>query len=120
MSTGIQEIEGAARMGLGGNAMQALDKFEPDIDMALDAGIRDYVLRLRSEGIETFESCEGGEGHSFLEPTVRFCGGPHEGFKAVSVALMYGLPVTNLRRYYRISGQEMEGPWWEMTFRTTA
>lgn len=51
-----------------------LSEFEPDIDMQLDSGIRNYVLILRSGGIETFESCEGGEGHVFPEPTVRFLG----------------------------------------------
>jgi hypothetical protein len=48
---------------------------------ALDPGIRDVVAALDAEGIETFESCEGGDGHAFSEPTVRFHGeageGPH-------------------------------------------
>jgi hypothetical protein len=42
----------------------------------LDAGIRKAVECLQAEGIETFESCEGGPGHSFPEPTIRFYGTP--------------------------------------------
>lgn len=34
---------------------------------------------LIAHGIETFESCQGGSGHSFPEPTVRFEGGLAEG-----------------------------------------
>lgn len=90
-----------------------------EIEMPLDPGIRDYVLKLRSEGIETFESCDGSKGHCFPEPTIRFYGGQHEGYKAVGVALMLGLPVVSLRRYWDIYEQELNGPRWEMTFRTT-
>lgn len=106
---------------MGGSFVQSaaeLTQHEPIIDMALDAGIRDYVLILRSGGVETFESCEGGAGHCFPEPTVRFHGGQHEGYRAFSVALMHGLPVFSLRRYYSVTDNQLEGPWWEMTFRT--
>jgi hypothetical protein len=40
----------------------------------LDDGIAPFVDVLDATGIETFESCEGTEGHGFLEPTVRFYG----------------------------------------------
>ena len=95
-----------------------LELYELDIDMPLDTGIRDYVLILRSEGVETFESCQGGDGHCFSEPTIRFHGEQHEGYRAFSIASQHGLPVYSLRRYYNVNGKELEGPWWEMTFRT--
>jgi hypothetical protein len=44
----------------------------------LDPGIAPYVDALRGEGIETFESCDGGDGHAYTEPTVRFSGGRDE------------------------------------------
>jgi hypothetical protein len=44
----------------------------------LDPGIGPYVDVLRAAGIETFESCEGGDGHAYAEPTVRFAGGREE------------------------------------------
>jgi len=87
--------------------------------MPLDPGIRRYVLILQSEGIETFESCQGGDGHAMPEPTIRFYGNAYEGFKAFSVAMTYGLPVLSVRRTYPVNEGWLEGPWWEITFHTT-
>ena len=83
----------------------------------LDPGIKHYVETLAAAGIETFESCEGGEGHSMPEPTVRFHGQRGEGFRALAVALEHGLPVLDLRRYWAIIEGEPTGPYWELTFR---
>jgi hypothetical protein len=88
--------------------------FEPP----LDEGIRDIVVMLIANGVETFESCEGGRGHSFPEPTVRFEGTDSEGLRAASVALENGLPVRRLRRVWGIQDKVLHGPWWEMTFRS--
>ena len=38
----------------------------------LDPGIERAVNLLREARVETFESCEGGAGHAFPEPTIRF------------------------------------------------
>lgn len=86
--------------------------FEPP----LDKGIRDIVIVLIANGIETFESCEGGDGHSFTWPTVRFEGSSSEGLRALSVALENGLPVDKLRRTWGVIDGLIHGPWWEMTF----
>lgn len=85
--------------------------------MPLDAGIAYAVHVLRDGGIETYESCEGGSGHVFPEPTVRFHGGPGEGFRAYGVAVMYGLPVRSLNRIWTVDDGELTGPVWEMIFR---
>lgn len=85
-------------------------------DPPLDPGIREIVIALASNGVETFESCEGGKGHSFPEPTIRFEGGASEGLRAMSVALAHGLPVAKLRRVWGIVDGALHGPWWEMTF----
>jgi len=82
----------------------------------IDAGIRRAVRVLWENGVETTESCEGGRGHSFSEPTVRFCGGQAEGFRALGIALQHGLKVAELRRYWSIEDGEPVGPYWEMTF----
>ena len=82
----------------------------------LDAGIRDYVLALRSNGVATDESCEGGPGHAYPEPTVCFRGEMPEGFRALSVAMANGLPVRTLKRVWRLDRGELNGPWWELTF----
>jgi hypothetical protein len=82
----------------------------------IDPGIRRQVRVLSENGIETTESCEGGKGHSFAEPTVRFSGGQAEGFRALGIALQHGLKVAELRRYWSIQDGEPVGPYWEMTF----
>jgi hypothetical protein len=82
----------------------------------LDAGIAPYVEILRTAGVETFESCQGGEGHCFPEPTIRFAGQRSEGFRALAVALDYGLPVRAIRRYWAVNDGEPCGPDWEMAF----
>lgn len=89
---------------------------EASPEMPLDPGIRPIVDALRSAGIETFESCEGGPGHAFTEPTVRFYGERPEGFRALSVALQLGLEVRDLRRVWPVLDGEPTGPYWEFTF----
>ncbi len=84
----------------------------------IDVGIRRAVDFLQKNGIETFESCEGGEGHAFTEPTVRFHGTPEAGWRAMGICLAHGLPVLSLRRaWYVLDGNEPTGPSWEITFR---
>lgn len=104
--------------------MEGLDRFAPDrgadgrLDpqYALDAGIRHYVLVLRSDGVETCQSCQGGPGHAYLEPTIEFYGSKYAGPKAVASALAHGLPVADLRREWNVRDGEMTGPIWTMTF----
>jgi hypothetical protein len=85
----------------------------------LDAGIAAYVDVLDAAGVETFESCEGGEGHAVPEPMVRFHGNGAEGFRALVVALNAGLPVVDLRRLWQVVDGEPCGPYWELSFRST-
>jgi hypothetical protein len=75
------------------------------------------VWILQGAGVETFESCQGGAGHAFNEPTVRFHGDTAEGFRALSVAIKEGLPVDCLRRVWPLIDGEPTGPSWELTFR---
>lgn len=84
---------------------------------SLDDGIREAVRTLAEAGVETFESCQGGEGHAYLEPTIRFHGQRDAGWKALAVALAVRLGVLELRRVWPINDGEPTGPWWEMTFR---
>jgi hypothetical protein len=90
----------------------------PPVPGQIDPGIRQAVQRLQEHDIETCESCEGGSGHSYPEPTVVFYGTPEAGWRAVSVCLAYGLPVLHLRRVWDIlETHEPTGPHWEITFR---
>jgi len=95
-----------------GSEHSAADEFSPP----LDPGIEIAVLALRAAGIETFESCQGGPGHTFPEPTVRFHGNNAEGFRALAAAMTAGLKVTSLRRAWSIVDGEPTGPHWEMVF----
>lgn len=85
-------------------------------DHIIDPGIARAVTTLQGAGVETFESCQGGAGHAFLEPTVRFHGGQAEGFRALSAAVYAGLPVDALRRVWVLIDGEPTGPCWELTF----
>lgn len=87
-----------------------------EYDSPLDAGIQQYVEILVGAGIETYESCEGGPGHAYPEPTVRFHGDHTEGFRALAVALQHGLPVSSLRRTWTVQDLEPVGPTWEIVF----
>ena len=82
----------------------------------LDRGIKRYVETLRAAGIETYASCEGGSGHPYIEPTIRFYGEIYEGFKALAIALAHGLPVDEIRQFWSIQDQQPVGPDWAMTF----
>ena len=83
---------------------------------SMDAGIAQYVDVLDAAGIETFESCQGGDGHCYPEPTIRFAGQRGEGFRALAAALDHGLPVRAVRRYWAVIEGEPSGPDWEITF----
>ena len=88
------------------------NKFE----MPLDPGIEKAVLTLREANIATYESCEGGAGHSFSEPTVRFGGDHAEALRAVAAVLDIGLPIRQLRRVWGVTHGELDGPWWDLVF----
>ena len=85
-------------------------------DPPLDPDIKIAVEALQAAGIDTFESCQGGAGHAYAEPTVRFHGSQPEGFRALSVAMAAGLPVAGLRRVWPVLDGEPTGPWWELVF----
>lgn len=88
-------------------------------DPPLDTAIRPLVEALQEEDVETFESCQGGPGHAYPEPTVRFHGDTSEGFRALAAAMRLGLPVVELRRVWPVNDGEPTGPWWELTFTPT-
>jgi hypothetical protein len=122
-----RESEDLARLGLflstGGILYPPLyrnDRTEVKPLIGLDPGIARYVETLRQAGIETFESCQGGPGHAYPEPTIRFHGPRDEGFRALAVSHQQGLPLSELRRTWPILDGEPTGPHWEIVFRERA
>jgi len=86
-----------------------------ELESRLDEGIKEAVRILMQAGIPTIESCEGGEGHAWGEPTIRFQGGPEMGFLAYAIAIHHNLPVSEIRRCWRIVNHEVTGPDWEIS-----
>jgi hypothetical protein len=82
-------------------------------DSDIDPGIKPFVKILADHGVETCQSCQGGEGHSYDWPTVDFQGGPGAGWHALGVCADFGLPVMLLQRQWTIgpSGQVDEVVW---------
>jgi hypothetical protein len=101
-------------------ASDKVKRFIEDLphDHIIDPGIARAVAVLQSAGVETFESCQGGVGHAFAEPTVRFHGGHAEGHRALAVVMEAGLAVDALRRVWCVIDDEPTGPSWELTFST--
>ena len=82
-----------------------------------DPGIELELTVLIGGGVETVQSCQGGEGHAYPEPTVEFRGGVAEAFRAFAWARTYGLDVDELRQVWSIQDGVPVGPHWAMTFR---
>ncbi len=83
----------------------------------LDPGIRFAVRVLHARGIETGQSCEGGEGHSYDRPTVDLReGGPRAvGFAALAALEDYGLSVHDLAWLWRVEKGLPVDNFWRLT-----
>jgi hypothetical protein len=67
----------------------------------IDPLILPAVQILNEHGFKTFESCQGGEGHAFYEPTIRFEGDETDLIRACEICRLYGLIVSEGRRIFR-------------------
>ena len=82
----------------------------------IDPAVREAVKVLREEGVDTFASCQGGEGHAYKVPTIRFEGGREEGFRAYVICTKHGFEVDEIKRTWEVIDGEVSGPFWELTF----
>lgn len=103
--------------GLAVGTLDGLKRFELE---GLDPGIAHFVALLRSQGIETNESCQGGPGHTYPEPTIAFHGDTGEGPRAFAAAVTFGLPAFELRRIWTVVDNMLIGPQWQLTFSRNA
>lgn len=71
------------------------------IDYSLiDTGILPALKILRAFGFDTFESCEGGKGHAFPDPTIKFWGDEFDCIRAYELCEQFGLNVFRARRIF--------------------
>jgi hypothetical protein len=85
----------------------------------LDVGIRFAVKVLHARGIDTCQSCEGGDGHSYDRPTIDMSASSDgaEGFAALAALVAYGLPVQDVSLVWSVNRQGL--PYdhlWRVTF----
>jgi len=66
----------------------------------LDRGIRPAVELLIQNGFKTFESCQGGRGHAYYSPTVRFHGDETELLRAYEICEASNMAISCVRRVY--------------------
>lgn len=84
----------------------------------LDSGICFPVKVLHAYGIETCQSCEGGSGHSYPEPTVDLLGSPRErpGFAALHYLEAYGLEVASVSQVWNVAQGLIHETVWRIVF----
>lgn len=91
----------------------------PFTDLTLDKGIALAVKVLIDNGVETFESCQGGKGHCFQYPTIRFFGDKTEGYRAFDALAKKGFRVICLQRSWSIDNNEIGAPYWQLELAET-
>jgi hypothetical protein len=87
----------------------------------LDLGIRFAVRILHARGIETCQSCQGGDGHCYDRPTVDLPTGPEDaiGFGAVFALRAFGLPVREVALVWPVWNGLPYEKLWRITFYRT-
>jgi hypothetical protein len=74
-----------------------------DVDYeALDVGIRFAVRVLHAAGISTCQSCQGGEGHAYVYPSIDMT--EARAFEAMAVLERYGIRVRDVSSIWRVEG----------------
>ena len=87
------------------------------MELPIEPGIERCVRAMQAAGVETFESCQGGPGHAYPEPTVRFHGERSAGWRALTAVQEIGIAVLALRRTWPVDDGEPTGPYWELVLR---
>lgn len=85
----------------------------------LDDGIRFPVRILHAHGFDTCQSCQGGKGHAYLEPTIDMVAGGKgdvEGIAALGPLAQYGLPVSTIGLIWNIDEGLPYEKLWRITF----
>lgn len=102
--------------------MPVRDHLWPDASYKdLDAGIRFAVRVLHAAGFETCQSCQGGKGHPYYEPTVEMVATSDDarGFGALDALRGYGLPVSQIAITWPVHNGYPYEKNWTITFSKT-
>ena len=85
---------------------------------SLDPGIRFAVRVLHANGFETCQSCQGGKGHAYDEPTVEMVAEAAcaTGFGALAVLQTYWLPVNAVALVWPVRNGLPYEKLWRLTF----
>jgi hypothetical protein len=88
---------------------------------SLDRGIRFAVRVLHAAGFETCQSCQGGKGHAYSEPTVdlRAEADDARGFGALAALRTYGLPIAEVAIVWPVQNGFPYEKLWRVTFSKT-
>jgi hypothetical protein len=106
----------------GTQEMPLRDKMWPDAAYRdLDAGIRFAVRVLHAAGFETCQSCQGGKGHPYPDPTIEMVstGDDAMGFGALAALQAYGLPVADISIRWPVRNGLPYERLWAITFYKT-
>lgn len=82
----------------------------------VDLRIVRAVKVLKDAEFTTIESCEGGEGHAYPEPTIKFAGSRATGWRALGELLTFGLPLNHIGQMWSMTDGHPKGPNWIVTF----
>ncbi|HEV2371003.1 MAG TPA: hypothetical protein VGS19_02440 [Streptosporangiaceae bacterium] len=97
-----------------------VDPAREEIEADLDPGIRPAVLALWELGIETHESCQGGDGHAWTWPVVQFgASSDEEAVAAFRSLIESGFPADRLHKAWHHCPDcypELSGLQWEVIF----
>jgi hypothetical protein len=77
-----------------------MNNYDIDKDKNLDEQIKPIVELLRKYGFNTYESCQGGEGHAFPQPTIRFEGDEFDLIRAYELCEHFGYRPSEVSRVY--------------------
>lgn len=102
------------------SAIPIRDMMAPeDWYQTLDTGIRFAVRVLHANGFETCQSCQGGKGHAYGQPTVDMVATADDaqGFGALAALQSYGLPVDSISIFWNICNGLPYEKLWRITFR---
>lgn len=103
-----------------GTGIQWRTKVMPDAWYAsIDEGIRFPVRVLHAAGLETCQSCQGGDGHDWPMPGIDLVSGANDsnGFAALAALTDYGIDVLSVSLHWGVSQGKPTDRVWQVLLR---